>query len=427
MVSITKVGVRFSSCGQRLKQPVITRLMATALATPDLLSLAAGFTDTAGLPADPIREVVDRILRQPGLPESLQYGTNAGRPVLRELLAGRISQQDRNPSDAYKTDNLFITNGSQQALALATQVLCDPGDIVLVEKPTYFVYLDVLRGLGVQVQNLPVNDHQRLDLERLDEWLDQLERKGALGRLKAVYLQGYYANPTSRTLSEAEKNGIAEALRRRGLFLPVIEDAAYRELYYKTLPVERSILALDAFADFPRVYLGTLTKSFATGLKVGFGYCTDQEWLNRILFLKGQQDFGTANFNQAILEEVLRGDYLDRYLPTVRRHYERKMQALHQTLEAEGLRDGGWKWEVPSGGLYLWLTGPAGIDTAIDTPFSQRCLAHGVMYVPGDLCCGEDVETHFVRLSFGVLSPSDLRLAGQRLAEAIRSGADAAS
>jgi 2-aminoadipate transaminase len=427
MTVINRAGVRFSSCGQRLKQPVITRLMATALATPGLLSLAAGFTDTEGLPSDTIWEVVDKILRQPGLPESLQYGTNAGRPLLRELLGRRISQQDRNLSDAYPLDNLFITNGSQQALALATQVLCDPGDIVLVEKPTYFVYLDVLRGLGVQVQNLPVDDHQRLDIESLDEWLDDLERKGDLGRLKAVYLQGYYANPTSRTLSEAEKNGIAQTLRRRGLFLPVIEDAAYRELYYTTLPVERSILALDAFIDFPRLYLGTLTKSFATGLKVGFGYCTDQEWLNRILFLKGQQDFGTANFNQAILEEVLRGDYLDRYLPTVRRHYERKMQVLHETLEAEGLRDEGWKWDRPSGGLYLWLTGPAGIDTAIDSPFGQRCLAHGVLYVPGDLCCGEGGGNPFVRLSFGVLSLSDLRLAGQRLAQAIRSGANAVS
>jgi 2-aminoadipate transaminase len=413
-----RAAVRFSGFGRRLNQPVITHLMATALAAPDLLSLAAGFTDTATLPADPIREVVDKILRRPGPPESLQYGTNAGRPLLRELLARRISQQDRNLSEVCATDNLFITNGSQQALALATQVLCDPGDIVLVEKPTYFVYLDGLRGLGVHVQNLPLNGDRRLDAEGLNAWLDELDRQGELGRLKAVYIQGYYANPSSRTLSEAEKECLAEALRARGIFPPVIEDAAYRELYYEAPPAERSILALDAFAEFPRLYLGTLTKSFATGLKVGFGYCTDSEWLNRILFLKGQQDFGTGNFSQAILEEVMGGGHFDRYLPTLRRHYGQKMQALNETLETEGLRAKEWQWEVPSGGLYLWLTGPKGIDTTIESPFGQRCLANGVLYVPGDLCCGAEVETHFVRLSFGVLSLSDLREAGRRFAKA---------
>lgn len=420
MIGSQKTSIAFSQCGRRLASPVITRLMATALGSPDLLSLAAGFTDTASLPVDPIREVVERLLRRPGPPECLQYGTNAGRPLLREQLAARISGQDRRSDETRTTTGeVFITNGSQQALALATQVLCDPGDIVLVEKPTYFVYLDVLRGLGVEVRNLPVDEHRRLDAAALDQMLERMERAGELGRLKAVYLQAYYANPSSRTLSEQEKNGVAEALRRRNLRPPILEDAAYRELHYGEPPAERSVLALEAFADFPRLYLGTLTKSFASGLKVGFGVCTDREWLNRILFLKGQHDFGTSNFGQAIMEDVVAGGYFDRYLSELRSRYRTKMETLNQVLTEEGLREKGWRWDVPGGGLYLWLEGPVGLDTSMDAAFCDQCVANGVLYVPGDLCFGAEVDRHFVRLSFGVLSPENLGEAGRRFARAI--------
>lgn len=412
--------IRFSEAGQRLAAPVITRLMATALDSPELLSLAAGFTDTSTLPVEPVREVVDRLLEKPGLPEYLQYGTNQGRPLLRDLLARRLSRQDRRAEEACQSNRLFITNGSQQALALASQVLCNPGDIVLVEKPTYFVYLDVLRGLGVQPRCLPVDERHRLDPRGLENLLDRLEKAGELEKVKAVYLQSYYANPSTRSLDEEQKKELAAVLAARGMFLPIFEDAAYRELFFDALPDARSTLAMDELEGFPRLYLGTLTKSFASGLKVGFGYCTDREWLDRILFLKGQHDFGTANFCQAILEEVLSSGRFDPYLERLRRHYREKMEALHETLVSEGLRELGWQWEVPEGGLYLWLRGPASSNTRIDSAFCHQCVASGVLYVPGDLCFGDEVANQYVRLSFGVLSPEELREAGRRFVASVR-------
>lgn len=418
--------IAFSRCGERLAAPVITKLMATALASPDLLSLAAGFTDTATLPVEPVREAARKLFDRPGPPEYLQYGTNQGRFRLRELLARRIAGQDERDEEDYSPDRLFITNGSQQALALATRVLCDPGDIVLVEKPTYFVYLDVLRGLGARPVSLPLDANDRLDPQALDQLLGELERAGELNRLKAVYFVSYYANPSSNTLTEEEKTAVAEVLERRGLLLPVLEDAAYRELFYETAPSPRGVLALDAFENFPRLYLGTLTKSFSSGLKVGFGYCTSREWLDRILFLKGQHDFGTSNFSQAILQEVLEGGSFDQYLGPLRGHYFRKMRALHDVLVTEKLPEAGWQWNVPDGGLYLWLKGPPGTDTGLDSSFCQRCLAEGVLYVPGGLCFGDAVETNCIRLSFGVLSPADLAKAGRRFAKAAREHADTA-
>lgn len=421
MQNLPPTKIPFSRCGERLTAPAITQLMATALASPELLSLAAGFTDNTTLPVEPVREIVDALLNRAGCSEVLQYGTNQGRLRLRELLARRIAAQDGLEEETGVTaERTFVTNGSQQALALTTQVLCDPGDIVLLEKPTYFVYLDVLRGLGVQARSLPLDHDNHLDPVALDELLDELEQAGELGRVKAVYLLAYYANPSSTTLTEKEKTGLAEVLARRELFLPIIEDAAYRELYYQAPPKSRSVLALEEFENFPRLYLGTLTKSFASGLKVGFGCCTSKEWLDRILYLKGQHDFGTSNFTQAIMEEVLAGPFFEEHLVNLRRHYEAKMQALHEVLVEEGLPQAGWKWTVPEGGLYLWLEGPRGFDTGIDSEFCRKCLDNGVLYVPGDLCLGDVSDKHFVRLSFGVLSPHDLREAGRRFATAVR-------
>jgi 2-aminoadipate transaminase len=420
MSELTSLKIRFSEMGDRLAAPVITRLMAAALDSPELLSLAAGFTDTTTLPGGLVGEVVGKLVGRPGPPEYLQYGTNQGRPLLRNLLVRRLSEQDRQEEGVYQSNQLFIANGSQQALSLATQVLCDPGDIVLVERPTYFVYLDVLRGLGVEARCLPWDKDHRLDGEALEDYLERMERAGELERVKAVYLQAYYANPTARSLEPREKAGLAEALLAKGLRIPVIEDAAYRELHFENPPAASSVLAMPEFADFPCLYLGTLTKPFATGLKVGFGYCSHQGWLDRILFLKGQQDFGTSNFCQAILEEVLAGGQYDSYLPELRRHYHSKMQVLDQALREEGLSELGWEWEVPEGGLYLWLQGPQGFNTRIDSAFCHQCLMNGVLYVPGDLCFGNEVENRYVRLSFGVLSGNDLREAGRRFVETVR-------
>jgi len=410
----------FSACGERLKAPEITRLMATALASPELLSLAAGFTDNETLPVEAVREVVDKLLSRSDAAGYLQYGTNQGRLPLREWLARRVSDQDRLPKEqAIAAEQVMITNGSQQALALATQVLCDPGDIVFVENPTYFVYLDVLRGVGADVRDLPRDAENRIDAEAFGQILDAMD-SAERRRVKAIYLLGYFSNPASTTLTEKEKTDLAAVLREREMWVPVLEDAAYRELYFEEASEERSILGLDTFHDFPRLYLGTLTKPFATGLKVGFACCTDADWLQRMLYLKGQHDFGTAHFQQAILEEVLESGRYEPQLKLLRKTYFDKMRTLHEALLEAGLRELGWKWEVPEGGLYLWLEGPRGLDTGVESEFCRRGVENGVLYVPGDLCMGENREKNFVRLSFAALSQEQLREAGRRFAKTAR-------
>lgn len=419
MPSQLKPVISFSSLGARAKSPTIERLMTAALDNPKLLSLAAGFTDSASLPAASVQKAVD-ILAKRGNNETLQYGLNQGRPLLRKQLAAHLASWESNLNDQTADSQLFVTNGSQQALYLAMQVLCEPGDIVLVDRPSYFVFLEMLAAMGVRTVSLPTDNLGRLDAAALTDLLKSLEDSGEYSKIKAVYFVSYFSNPSSRCLSGEEKRSLAHVLSARDLLVPVIEDAAYRDLYFSERPEAPSVLGMAEWADFPRLYLSTLTKPFATGLKVGYGYCTEPDWLARMLHTKGHHDFGSANFNQGILEQVIADGGFERQLDVIRPMYERKMQALHDTLVEQGLPQAGWSWAKPAGGLYLWLRAPEGLDTGLLSEFCRRCIETGVLYVPGELCFGDHVPANYVRLSYGVLGEADLREAGRRFAAVAR-------
>ncbi len=414
--------MKFSEKGERLRPPEITRLMSLALETPGLLSLAAGFTDTTSLPAGAVAEVVKDLTLRSGPPEHLQYGSNQGRPGLREEVARRLAKADGAGADSVRRDEVIVTTGSQQALALACEVLCDPGDVIFVERPTYFVFLDVARSLGVRLRSIPEDPATGiLDSQAFRDLLEGFKESGEEARVKGVYLVSYFSNPSSRSLGTAQKEELADILQESGFVVPVLEDAAYRELHFRD-PVEApSALALQAFRSFPVLYMGTFTKPFATGLKVGFACTNDPEWRDRILHLKGAHDFGTANLNQAVVEEALRTGAFDEQVGRVRTVYRTKMEVLDEALRREGLPELGWTWERPDGGLYLWLRAPDRLDTGLDSEFCARCLEAGVLYVPGELCFGDDPDSSFVRLSFGVLDEDGLQEAARRFAEAARS------
>ncbi len=392
--------------------------MTLTLENPRLLSLAAGFTDNHTLPVGLISTAVATLAKARATdPEHLQYGMNQGRLGLRRQLAQLLlSHEPALDGNPVATDHRFIiTNGSQQALYLAMQVLCSPGDIVLVDRPSYFVFLEMLTGLGIEARSLPTNATGELDRAGLRSLLASMKADGSAARLKAVYFVSYFSNPSGRSLSLEEKSLIADELTAAGLFIPAIEDAAYRDLYFSTPHPAPSMLSLPAWADFPQFYTSTLTKPFATGLKIGYGTCNDPRWLAKMLHVKGHHDFGSAHLNQAICEHALvTGAFKSHLAQTLRPTYERKMQLLNDALESGGLRQKGWRWEKPTGGLYLWLEGPASLDTGLDSAFFKACVTAGVLYVPGDLCFGDHPAKHFVRLSYGVLDEKNLVEAAHR-------------
>ena len=412
--------LRFSALGERAQPPTIAHLMALALENPHLLSIAAGFTDSHTLPVTEVWKAVRTLAETAGDPEYLQYGTNQGRAGLRRVLAERLQRWERdsifaNDADAKSlAEKMVITNGSQQLLYLAMQVLCDPGDIVLVDRPSYFVFLEMLAGLGLRAVSMPTDVDGIIDALAFSQLLDDLASRGETKRIKAVYFVSYFSNPSGRSLTTNEKNELARILKQKNLILPVIEDAAYRELYFEKPNTTPSVLGLTAWDDFPKLYTSTLTKPFASGLKIGFGFCTDKAWLDKMLHAKGHHDFGSAHFNQAICETVLANGDFDRQLIKVRKAYLEKGYSLSGALQRGGLKELGWSWEQPQGGLYLWLRAPDKLDLGLNGEFCRACIKEGVLYVPGDLCFGDFPAKDTARLSFGVLSPDKLAIAAER-------------
>ena len=175
-----------SAMGRRSQAPPISWLMEIALTRPHLISLAAGFTDSESLPVSETRELLDALLRRRQSGQAaLQYGTTAGDPVLRQLTAHRVRRLDGAPAShqEYAPERMIITNGSQQMLYMVTEVLCDPGDIVLVEDPTYFVYLGILQSHSLRARGVRM-EQDGLDLAHLERVLKALKRSGELRRVK---------------------------------------------------------------------------------------------------------------------------------------------------------------------------------------------------------------------------------------------------
>src|SRR5580698_8169733 len=302
-----------SRLGRRSEAPAISWLMEVALSRPQLISLAAGFTDNESLPVHEARELLDEILRnnKTGQP-ALQYGSTAGDPMLRELTAQDFRLMDGvlDNDKAYSAERMIITNGSQQMLYMVTEAMCDEGDIVLVEDPTYFVYLGILQSHGLQGRGVRITQ-DGIDLEHLAATLARLKKSGEIKRVKMLYLVSYYQNPTGVTTGFAKKLAALKLLRQyekaAGHPIYLLEDAAYRELRFQGEDV-KSALSVKGFAN--RVlYAGTYSKPFASGTRVGFGILPEPVY-TAVARVKGNHDFGTSNLLQQMMKRaILSGRY----------------------------------------------------------------------------------------------------------------------
>lgn len=411
---------RFSAYAAGLRPPAIDRLMAEVLQRPDILSLGAGFTSNELLPVEAVAAAAARLAQSPPPPAYLQYGTNQGHPVLREAIGAHLASFPGERAESYGSERVVISNGSQQALYILAQVLCERGDRVLVEAPSYFVFLEALKGLGIEPVPMPMRADGQIDPEALAAFLEEEKCTGTLPGIKMLYLMGYYGNPHARCVEENVKRALGTLLRELPAPPVVVEDGAYRELFYEAPHPAPTALSLPEFEGLPVVYAGTLTKPFATGLRIGYTVHSSAALRDALLRVKAHQDFGSAHYNQCLLADILQSGALTAHLQKVRPAYAAKMAALEEGLRTAGLPALGWRWESPRGGLLLWAEGPPGFDTGLDSAFCRACVEAGVLYVPGELCQPPGGACNFVRLSTGALLVDGLHEAAARFGEAAR-------
>ncbi len=417
--------IPLSAASTRTEPPVISEFMQTALANPGLVSLAAGFVDQQSLPVEVTARITAEILGDPVEGRrALQYGTTIGDSRLRRQLVSLLERNERVKSGTFEglEPRIVVTTGSAQLLYLVAEALLDPGDIVLVEAPTYFVFLGVLETRGARAIGIEI-DEGGMKLDALEATLAGLEARGELDRVKMIYTVSEHSNPSGISLAEERRGPLVELARRwsKRHRIYVLEDAAYRGLNYEG-DEPSSVWRHDPEGETV-ILARTFSKTFSPGMKLGFGVLP-AELVEPVVSLKGNHDFGTTNLTQQILARVLAdGSYDKHVLDLISQCIGGSATAILDALEEQfATFDGSVRWTKPKGGMFLWLSVPEGIDLGTKGTVLARCLEHGVLYIPGSFAFPVEpgpVPTNFARICFGVPSEVELVEGVRRLAAAL--------
>jgi len=412
-----------SGKSKRTTDSPITYYIRKALENPSLISFAAGLVDEESFPVADVRASAQALAADPDASRAaLQYGSTRGLPELCECVlhhvcsADGVEPKELNLSPA----DVVITTGSQQLLYLLGELFIDPGDIVITEAPSYFVYHSLLQSHGARVLTVPMDEHG-LRVDALESLLERLEKSGEIARLKLIYTVDYFQNPTGLTLSADRRPKLVELMRRyssRHRIL-ILEDAAYRELRYSGTDLP-SLKRFDPGNEFV-LYAGTFSKSLAPGLKTGYALLPP-DVMEPLLHLKGSHDFGSTNFAQHLIARLMASGAYGRHIEVLRKVYRHKRDVALAAFERQFADVPGARWTIPAGGLYVWLT-LEGIDTGPNGPLVPAALEAGVLYVPGQFGHVPDengrVPTNECRICFGVATPEEITEGLRRLRAAL--------
>jgi len=415
-----------SSRARRTRRQPISGLMAQAVENPDVISLAAGLVDDATLPTAEAADLLAGILGDAAAGRAaLQYGTTEGLLPLREALLDHLAALDGwdLAATAFTPGDVVVGTGSQQLLFILGDLLVDPGDLVVASWPSYFVYTGTLEALGAEVRCVDM-DAGGMVPEALEDLFARLDAAGDLPRVKVVYLVSYHQNPTGITLAAERRERVLEIVRRTGRDhrILVVEDAAYRELTFEGEPPP-SLKTYD-LQNRDVALLATFSKTFAPGVKVGYGLLP-RDLVEPVVLAKGNHDFGSANLCQHLVRRALASGAYGRHVERLRRRYAEKRDAMLEALEEHlGGLGPAVHWTRPAGGLYVFLTLPEGVETHADGRLFARAVEEGVLYVPGEYCYApdptRDVPQNAIRLSYGVCEVARIREGVAALGRAVR-------
>jgi 2-aminoadipate transaminase len=366
------------------------------LGMPGVISFAGGFPDPVTFPRERVAALLAEFVAT-GEAAAFQYAPTRGLAGAQAAFADRIEAlQGRRPAD----DELVITSGAIEALELVGKSFLDPGDLVVVEGPTYLGAIQSFRGFETTLDAVPLDD------DGLQ--VDELERRLARGlRPKLLYTIPDHQNPAGVTLS-AERRALLVELARKHGFL-IVEDVAYRELGF----AGQALPSLWTLAPDVVVQAGTTSKTLFPGVRLGWAVAPP-DVAARLVSAKQTTDQCAGAFGQRLFEEFQRRGWIDEQLVLSRELYERKCARLLAALEAS-MPDGA-RWTTPHGGFFSWLTLP-NVDT---TELARRAVDQSVGVVPGSLFFPDGRGADSVRLSFSLVDEAQIDEGIERLAALLR-------
>jgi 2-aminoadipate transaminase len=394
---------RYAARARGMVASEIRALFAVA-ARPEIVSLAGGSPYVSALPLDVVGELAGRLVTDHG-PVALQYCPAHGDPALREKICEVMALEGVHAHP----DDVVVTVGSQQALDLITRIFVDPGDVVLAEAPSYVGALGAFAAYQAQVVHVPM-DSEGLIPEALDDAITRLAAAGQ--RPKFLYTVPNFHNPAGVTLAVARRHRILDICDRAGLL--VVEDNPYGLLGFEGEPLR----ALRAGVPDGVVYLGSFSKTFASGVRVGWALAPPAVRDKLVLAAE------SAVLCQSSLAQLLVRDYLctqpwHEQVKVFRELYMQRRDAMLGALQA--LMPAGCEWTRPAGGFYVWLRLPDGLDSKAMLP---RAVSSRVAYVPGTGFYADGQGAQHMRLSYCLPEPARIREGVRRLAGVVEAEAE---
>lgn len=383
----------------------ITAILSLAGAT-DVITFSGGFPEPATFSTSVLADIAARLIAEdPGV--ALQYSATEGLAGTREYLSGRLAVQEGRAPGA---GELMITSGGIDCMELLAKSYVDPGDVVVVESPTYLGAIMAFRGYEADVRGVPIDDSgMRVDV------LAGLLADGL--RPKIVYTIPDYQNPTGLSMNAERRQELVGLARRYGFL--ILEDVAYRELGFATSPGASAAPPPSLWSLAPDVVLqaGTFSKIFSPGFRMGWA-AGPAEITSRLVIAKQNSDQCAGALGQRMLEEYGRGGHLDRQVAAARMLYQRRASLTTDALAAH--MPAGSTWTTPAGGFYVWLTCPGGVDTVALTAAAR---ARKVAYVPGlpFYLEGAGAGTNQIRLAYSRVADDLIDEGIRRIADVVKS------
>jgi DNA-binding transcriptional MocR family regulator len=371
------------------------RALFAVASRPEVVSLAGGMPFVSALPQELLLTAVERTVRDHGA-VALQYGSGQGNPRLREQILDVMALEGIRAG----VDDVVVTTGSQHALELVSKLFLDPGDVVIAEGPSYVTALVVFRSFQAEVEHVEMDD-LGLVPQSLRDTIARLREQGR--RIKFLYTIPSFQNPMGVTLSWERRMEVLEIARQNDIL--VVEDNPYGLLYFDQAPPQ----AMRSVDEDGVIYLGTFSKTFAPGLRVGWAVAP-HAIREKLILANEAAVLSPSSFSQITISEYLSSadwkGQIDTFRGVYRERRDAMLGALHEQLPT-------MHWTVPNGGFYVWLTLPDHLDSKAMLP---RAVKELVAYTPGTAFFADGGGRNAMRLSFCYPSPDFIREGIRRLA-----------
>jgi 2-aminoadipate transaminase len=376
-----------SVLGRRL-QPNAIRKLTKLLGSKEVISLAAGAPSFETFPLEELAQISARVIRDRGR-SALQYGPTRGQAALVEGVAGILRSRGIPRSEP---SEIVMTTGSQQGLDLIARVILDPGDLALVELPSYIGGIIALHNAGAQMVGVRQDDGG-IVIADLREKIHRARSEGR--RVKCIYTIPNFQNPSGVTLAPERRNELVEIADENDFL--IIEDDAYFDLYF-TEDASR-LVPLAALRPDRVVYLSTFSKVLAPGLRTAW-LRAPEELAAKVELAKEGADLSSSVLDQAIVIEAMREGLIERRLPELREFYKVRCRAMLEALDR--FAPVGSRWSKPIGGFFVLMELARGADA---TEMLPEAIDKGVAYVPGQPFFVDGSGANTLRLAYSKESP----------------------